>query len=429
MSFSNGLVLAPAGSFPTTGEIQQALGGVTSGDLGTLCTHPNINICAKFKPNDIQGYDAPTDAQLLAIRYGLAAKATNNRASLATMNLDWVYSGAQAPYYRQLDFHRYYNGAPIPFKQANGQNLIIDLIAGNANPALFYMLMNDGALANKPFVDGGGIGTSGTAVPSNRLQYCIAVEDLGFHDGGAFHSLMGAVLGLVIFQGTTYKGEVWSSQPVAHLSTRVNEMYNVPTNSLSLAPGTYTAVACAKLVEDGLTYYLPVFNDANYPTRFSFVVGGMDYYKQDRVGIALVGSSSFVTNLTTNASTLQVKMRLYNQTGRAVTLYNVTNGRFILSTKITGTVVDSRGTHTVDLPAQISQLATPTTDPAIADGSYVEMTFQISNIWNYTAGVQPSLIESGQLNIAPSLQFYSGGTATDFGLYGLARVISVTYGS
>ncbi|MBP5172798.1 MAG: hypothetical protein J6W74_00110 [Bacteroidales bacterium] len=430
MSYSNGLVLKEVSSYPITGDIQQALGGIDEGDDGKLCTHQNINKFAKYKPNNIQQDEEPTDAQLLTIRYALAARATNNRASLATMALDWVYSGAQAPYFRKLDFHRYYNGAPIPFMQANGQNLIVDLIAGNANPALFYMLMNDGAMANKPFVDGAGIGTSGTAVPANRLQYCIAVEDLGFDLGSSTYlSIMGAVLGLVIFQGTTYKGEVWASQPVAHLSQRENNMYNVPTGSLSLAPGTYTAVACAKLTDGNFTYYLPVFNDANYPTRFSFVVGGMDYYKQDRVGIALVGSSSFVSNLTTNANNLQVKMRLYNQTGRAVTLYNVTNGRFILSTKITGTVVDARGTHTVDLPAQISQLATPTTDPAIADGSYVEMTFQISNIWNYTAGVQPSLIESGSLNIAPSLQFFSGGTATDFGLYGFARVISVTYGS
>lgn len=432
MSYSNGLVLKEVSSYPITGDIQQALGGIDEGDDGKLCTHPNINKFAKYKPNNIQQDEEPTDAQLLTIRYALAARATNNRASLATMALDWVYSGAQAPYFRKLDFHRYYNGAPIPFMQANGQNLIVDLIAGNANPALFYMLMNDGAMANKPFVDGAGIGTSGTAVPANRLQYCIAVEDLGFDLGSStFLSIMGAVLGLVIFRGTTYKGEVWASQPVAHLSQRENNMYNVSTGSLSLAPGTYTAVACAKLTDGNFTYYLPVYNHADYPTRFTFVVGGMDYYKQDVRGISLSSSGSWSNDLSFNGNTysdLYVMVRLYNQTGRSVTLGSVTDGRFILSTTIStiNPVVDAQGSHTFSR-TQVSQLVSPTVDPTIADGSYVEMVFKVTNIWSANAGSSPSLIESGKLQISPTLQFYSGGAATDFGLYGLTRLMTATH--
>ena len=424
MSYSSGLVLAPAGSYPTTGDIQQAL-GVSSGDLGTLCTHPNINKFAKYKPTSIQGYSSPTPAQLLAAKYGLVARSTRTRNNLISMSLGWTYNGAQSPYYRQLDFDGYYNGAPVPFMQANGTSLLLDLVSGNASPALFYMLMNDGALANKPFAAGQGIGSSGSAVPSNRLAYCIAVEDLGFDDATA--TIMGATLGLVIFQGTTYKGEVWASQTVAHLSSRVNEMFNVPTNTLNLAAGNYTAVACAKLTSGGLTYYMPVYDDANYPARFDFVVGGIDYWKQDRTGLATSQGGTYSTMLNTNASDLYVKMKLYNTTGRSVSLANVTNGRFILSTKITGSVTDQSGAHTVDLPAQVSQLLSPTVDPTVADGSSVDMIFKITNIWNYVAGQQPSLIESGTLDVAPTLQFYSGGAATAFPLYGLSRVLTVRY--
>lgn len=420
MAYSSGLITKPVSSDTAGGDIQQALGISGVGDLGTLCQHPNINIFSKFKPNAVTGYDQPSDATLATNRYGLAAVATNSKNALISMALGWTYHGAQAPYFRQLDFDRYYNGAPIPFMQANGQSLLLDLVSGNASPALFYMLMTGGALANKPFVAGQGIGSSGTAVPSNRLDYCIAVEDLGFDSGGGtYHSLMGAYLGLVIFQGTTYKGEVWSSVPVAELSQRENNMFNVPTNTLSLAQGTYTAVACAKQGN----YYLPVYNHADYPTRFTFVVGGVDSYAQDRIGLALTQGGTYSTLLRTNQSDIYLKMRLYNQTGRSVTL-NVRDNRFRVSTRITGS---TDTTASIDR-TQVSQLISPTSDPTIADGGYVEMIFGLTNIWSNTAGQAPTVFTEGNLTIVPSLQFVSGGSAADFPQYGVGpRVLAVTY--
>ena len=427
MSYSNGLILAPVRNYPSTGDIQKALADTTgTGDLGALCTHPNINKFTKYKPTSITGYTSPTAQQLAAAKYGLIARSTRTRNNLISMSLGWTYEGAQSPYYRQLDFDGYYNAAPIPFMQANGQTLLLDLVSGNASPALFYMLMNDGALANKPFVAGQGIGSSGSAVPSNRLSYCIAVEDLGFDDASA--TIMGAVLGLVIFQGTTYKGEVWSSQTVAHLSTSVNEMFNVPTNTLNLAVGNYTAVACAKLTSGGLTYYMPVYDDASYPARFDFIVGGLDYWKQARTGLSTSQSGTYSTMLNTNADDIYVKMKLHNQTGRSVSLANVTNGRFILSTRVQGSRVDLQTGNTISIDrTQTSSLVLPTTDPTVADGSYVEMVFRILNIWSNTAGSSVAAFTSGSLDISPSIQFYSGGTATDFGQYGNPQVLTVRY--
>ena len=427
MAYSSGLITKPVSSDTAGGDIQQALGISGVGDLGTLCTSPKINVCSKYKPNAAVGYDQPSDATLATNHYFLAAVATNSRNALATMALGWTYHGAQAPYFRQLDFDRYYNGAPIPFMQANGQSLLLDLVSGNASPALFYMLMTGGALANKPFVSGQGIGSSGTAVPSNRLAYCIAVEDLGFDSGGGtYHSLMGAYLGLVIFQGTTYKGEVWSSVPVAELSQRDNNMFNVPTNTLSLAQGTYTAVACAKQGN----YYLPVYNHADYPARFTFVVGGVESYAQDVRGLSVNSSGSWINTLSINGNTysdIYVMARLYNQTGRSVTL-NVRDHRFYLSTEIEtiDPVVDAQGSHTFTR-TQSSPLVTPTNDPTIADGGYVEMVFKITNIWSGSATSSPSIIESGRLLITSSLQFVSGGTSVDFPLYGLTRLMTVTH--
>lgn len=427
MAYSSGLITKPVRNYPSGGDIQQALGISGVGDLGTLCTHANINIFSKYKPNAVTGYDQPSDAVLATNRYGLAAIATNSRNALATLALGWTYHGAQAPYFRQLDFDRYYNGAVCPFMQANGPQLLVDLVSGNARSAAFYMLMKSGALANKPFVQGGGIGSSGTAVPSTRLDYCITVEDLGFDSGsGSYHSILGAYLGLVIFSGTTYRGEVWASTAVAQLGTRDNNMFLVPVDGIDIAPGTYTAVACARKSESGLTYYLPVYDDASYPARLTLVVGGVDYYKQDRVGLATTATGSTVTRMTTTASDIYVKMRLYNNTGSSVTL-NVRDGRFILSTRITGTVVDYSGTHSIDR-TQTSSLAYPTSDVIVADGGYTDLVFSITNIWSNSAGTSPTLIESGSLDIAPTLQFYRGGTATDFPLYGPARLLTTIYG-
>lgn len=427
MAYSSGLITKPVSSDTAGGDIQQALGISGVGDLGTLCTHANINIFSKYKPNAVTGYDQPSDAVLATNRYGLAAIATNSRNALATLALGWTYHGAQAPYYRQLDFDRYYNGAVCPFMQANGTQLLVDLVSGNARSAAFYMLMKSGALANKPFVAGQGIGSSGTAVPSNRLAYCISVEDLGFDSGsGSYHSILGAYLGLVIFSGTTYRGEVWASTAVAQLGTRDNNMFLVPVDGIDIAPGTYTAVACAKKTESGLTYYLPVYDDASYPARFALVVGGVDYYKQQAVGLATTATGSTVTRLTTIDSNIYVRMRLYNNTGGSVTL-NVRDGRFVLSTRITGTVTDYIGTSEIDR-TQTSELVYPTSDITVADGGYGDMVFQLRNIWSNTAGSNPRQIESGEVTVAPTLQFYRGGTMTDFPLYGLARLLRVIYG-
>ena len=207
-------------------------------------------------------------------------------------------------------------------------------------------------------------------------------------------------------------------------------MFNVPTNTLSLAQGTYTAVACGKLTEGIMTYYLPVYNDENYPARFTFVVGGVESYAQEVRGLSVNSSGSWTNTLSVNGNTysdIYVMARLYNQTGRSVTL-NVRDHRFYLSTEIEtiDPVVDAQGSHTFTR-TQSSPLVTPTNDPTIADGGYVEMVFKITNIWSGSATSSPSIIESGRLQITSSLQFVSGGTSVDFPLYGLTLLMTVTH--
>lgn len=416
MSYSSGLITKPVVSDTANGDIQTAL-GVNDGDLGALCTHANINKFAKFKPNELTGYNQPSDAQLATARYGLAAIATSSRASLPTMSLGWTYRGAQAPYFRQLDYDRYYHNAPIPFMQANGQSLTVDLVNQSTAPALFYMLMNAGALSNKPFSTASGIGTSGTAVPANRLDYCIAVEDLGFDSGGgSYQSLIGAYLGLVIFQGTTYKGEVWASTAVAELSQRDNTMFIVPMSGLNLAMGDYTAVACAKKTSGGLTYYLPVYNDASYPTRFALTVGGLDLYRQQAYGIAKTNTASVDILIRTTGSDAYITMRFNNNSGRTLDIAGGSNTKFTLKCEISGSIVSNGVTTNISRTIAngkayiTASMATPSSGTiSVADGSYASLVYRIPNIWSTDGTTTPSIIDSGEVTLLPRL-YYNGET-------------------
>ena len=49
MAYNNYVITRPVVNDTNGGDIQRAL-GTTSGDLATLCTHPNINMWAKYKP-------------------------------------------------------------------------------------------------------------------------------------------------------------------------------------------------------------------------------------------------------------------------------------------------------------------------------------------------------------------------------------------
>ena len=438
MSYVDGLVskgTTGVSEHPLTGDIQKAL-GESSGDLGVLCTSSKINVFAKYKPNEITGYEQPSASALANIKYGLAAIATNSRNSLATMALGWTYRGANAPYYRELDFDGYYNGAIVPFMQANGSSLTIDLVNDLTTPAVFYMLMNDGALANKAFAPGSGIGpASSQGVPSNRLTYCIAVEDLGFDKGGgSYVSIMGCALGLVIFQGTTYKAEIFATQhPVAHLSTRDNDMFNIPLNSLSLGMGNYTAVACAKTTS-GLTYYLPVYDDPSYPARFPLIVGGLDLYKQAAIGLGTAKAVSSVNLIRTTSDNVYVTMRFYNNSGRTLSIASGSNPKFTLKVEFSGSIVINGQTSPTTIDRTIANgkayvttsIALPSSGTiTVADGSYAELVFLVPNIWSTNGTSSGQMLDSGSVTIKPRLYFNGDTEYTE----NIHRVLSATYGS
>ena len=403
MSVNYYTVLAPVGIY----DVQRAL-GEASLDIGTLCTSGRINIWSKKKPIGISGQN-PSPSQWEAARYGVKGPATSIRDDLATMSLGWTYDGAVSSYYRLLDYDGYYHGAIPPIRQANGTALVVDLVSSSSQAALFHLFMAEGGIANKPLSTSQGTASSGTAVPVNRIQNCICVEDAPYYGGGSYHSLVGGKCGLVIFDRTTYVGEVWATDAIAVQPARDNDMFIVQTSGLSLPMGTYTAVACVKVVEDGFTYYLPVCDDADYPTRFTLTVGGIGYYKQQRRGVATSATGTPAGMLATTASTVYVFMRLTNNSQSTLNLTVGTNTKFTLVCNITGSVEDVQGTHSINRTVTTAAIYRPRANQTVPVGGYVDLVYQIKNIWNYGDGTTaPTFIESGSIMLAPSLK--SDGT-------------------
>ena len=426
------------------GDISQAV-GYASGDIGTLIVNGIINMFSRWKPMNIASFQ-PTDRQREDVRWGVIAKATNDRDALYSMSLDWTYERSVAPHFNSLDFDKYYGRAPVPFQQANGLELVVDVVAEGQDPAKFYMFMNAGALANKAFSNASGIDTSADAVPSNRMGNCLAVEDIGFYDadGGGWHTLLGAQLGLVIFSTSgQFKGEIWATHngaafPVAELQAVESDMYIVSTANLmdnpNLGLGEYVAVACAKKVEDNLTFYLCAYNgNAAYPARFPMEIGGLERYPARAVGLGTSAVASTVTSILTMDSDVYVTVRLTNNSGRTLNILigagSGSNPKFTIEARITGSVVDMQtgNTITIDRTQTNATIAYPSTDQTVNAGASVDLVYKLTRIWSNSATEAQRAIESGSVNINAKLIFKNIAGAY-FPSQGMTP-LTVTYGS
>lgn len=125
MPITDGIVVMPVGM----GDISSAI-GVSSLDLGTLCTSDLINMWAKYKPFKYasQGFPVTPSASTPALRqpqretalvasnYGLTWDSTPQQNIPSVLGKVWTYqkpTGGNYPY-RQLDFDGYYHLASPP---------------------------------------------------------------------------------------------------------------------------------------------------------------------------------------------------------------------------------------------------------------------------------------------------------------------------
>lgn len=416
-------------------KIARTLGHATF-DLGQLCLSVKNNPFSKYKPIGASVSEQIPDSTYASEHYGLVGKAFNNRDSLFNADLSWTYSRPSAPYLRIRDFYRYFHDAKPCMMQAMGSSFTLDLVQLSPGSLLFYLLFNSGALANKPFSKDGGINTNSVngAVDSSDLAYNIAVEDVVFDMGGNPLTLLDAnypsYLGVVIFTTAgAFVQEIFSTYPIANGNTYQADMFRISAASLNLNVGEYVAVACAKQVQDSFTYYLPVHGTSWYPARFTLSVGGISNYKALNMGIATSAVGIFVTSLTTTQSDIFVKVRLYNYSGKSLTIQISGNTKFQLEVAVTGSVVDSQTEETVNINrTQTALLSTDynSNDLTIADKGYGDLVYKITNIWSNSSSSGATAINSGQININPVLKF-RGTTA--FPNYRLTPMFAVNYGA
>ena len=93
--------------------------GSGSNDVGTLCTHPNVNKWSKWKPVTSNKHTGMTAEDMAATQFGLSIPFFSNRADLISFYTStpagtWPYAkptgGASSPY-RLGDFRNYEHGA------------------------------------------------------------------------------------------------------------------------------------------------------------------------------------------------------------------------------------------------------------------------------------------------------------------------------
>lgn len=456
MSHNNGLIRIPINVASDIGEVL----GTGSGDVGTNCTCSSLNIFSKYKPNNLIGWNPQGDAEYInrmkTNRFALYGQSVTVLSELPIKALQgWIYTGPNTvtgqKYYRVMDFDKYYHNAPCPFMQANGKSMILDLLNPDAT-VMFYLLMANGRYANSKF-SSGGMDKTARAVPSDLLQYCICIDSydagdlgLGFYgESGGYQSLLGAYCGVVVYTKLgntyTYKTELFNNEaqpntgdfPISNSYQQdQNEMFRIPLKKLldktggeMITNGIYYIVPCAKKVVDTFSYYMPVYNNINYPAVIELKVG-LDNYKQEIISYE-VGDST---------SELRITMRLYNNSSKAVTILDNNTDKSKIGLKAVintpaGTSIhgNTGSDEGWELNNEI-RTALPTIPTngniTIPANSYLDIVYEIDRIWYPTGGTisGDTIIDSGTITVAPTLQY---NNSTNYGWYSGSNVRNFTW--
>lgn len=122
----------------TTTLVGQTL-GTSSRDVGTLCTHPNINKWSKWKPVRHSTVSPLTEAELKAVNYGLflpTAISVTQIPIIGKVSYQKPRGGAYNEAYRLGDFRNYAMGATIPLGTNSSNNDIRFKVykGGSINP-------------------------------------------------------------------------------------------------------------------------------------------------------------------------------------------------------------------------------------------------------------------------------------------------------
>lgn len=120
----------------TTSMVASAIGASTN-DVGTLCSHPNVNKWSRWKPISLAKITGITESDLSSVKYGFTIPSANAAGS-DTLSASWTYNkptgGSTSPY-RLGDFRNYQHSSEIPYLF-----LIPSLISKGSGTVLIKMI-------------------------------------------------------------------------------------------------------------------------------------------------------------------------------------------------------------------------------------------------------------------------------------------------
>src|SRR5690554_3428531 len=129
-------------ALPTTGITTSLVGttlGISSRDVGTLCTHTNVNRWSKWKPINHTSVTGLTEAQFLALKYGINISELASTVGTTYNSANWVYNKPTSISPKRLgDFRTYEHTAPVPFLQKHGAGEIIFAKFVNVNTNIMF---------------------------------------------------------------------------------------------------------------------------------------------------------------------------------------------------------------------------------------------------------------------------------------------------
>lgn len=132
-------------ALPTTGISTSLVGttlGISSRNVGTLCTHTKVNRWSKWKPINHTSVTGLTEAQFLALKYGINISELASTVGTTYNSANWVYNKPTSISPKRLgDFRTYEHTAPVPFLQKHGAGEIIFAKFVNVNTNIMFDIL------------------------------------------------------------------------------------------------------------------------------------------------------------------------------------------------------------------------------------------------------------------------------------------------
>ena len=153
-------------ALPTTGLSTRLVGttlGISSRDVGTLCTHTKVNRWSKWKPINHTSVTGLTEAQFAALKYGINIFELSSTVGPTYNTRNWTYNKPTSLSPKRLgDFRLYEHTAPVPFLKKHGTGEIVFAKFVNVNTNIMFDIPR---------------------TPTALQDYCLNIENIATEGG------------------------------------------------------------------------------------------------------------------------------------------------------------------------------------------------------------------------------------------------------